>query len=476
MGAYAALVAQVTFPAVDLCFSRLFWENLLTYATSTLMNQVTTALDSILAEYRLPGASVIWYQNGHLTSANAGVICGDALYTTDSRFRIGCLVKVLTASQIMALVDDGLLDLNRPVSHYIPELTELDAGCLSEITPRQLLCHESGIIASFQYQGRRLDTANLLDALAGKSNEDLFVAEPGHHCSYSNVGYVLLALLIESLRNKSWIDDLDEKILGPLGIILHRDPSPLSNDSVPFGLCLNKEYEGPYLTYAPNAIVPADGGNLAMSATDLMKIARMHLNEGRNEAGDAVLSALSVREMQSYVASPSGPWPGLKGLAYGWLGYADGSFGFSGDGIRQHVLIRILPNEGVGLVVVANYHSAGILFGEMWKTCMSSVASRPVSKDAIPRLSAKDVSLEAGFALTFTESFRELTIRWKDGQGELELASGQENRRVEMLHLDGVHFVAPRLGTFCNLWLLSESAPGSQVDYLWNGVSMLRSA
>lgn len=440
------------------------------------MNHIATALESILAEYQLPGASVICYHNGQMTSANAGKIVGDADYTSDSRFRIGCMVKVLTASQVMTLVDDGLLDLDRPLSHYIPALNQLDAGLLRKVTSRQLLCHESGLITTFQFQGERLDTANILEALAGKSSHELFVADPGLHCSYSNVGYVLLALLIEVLRNKNWIDDLDERILRPLGIVLHRGTTPQEGDDVPFGLCLNKDYQGPYLTYVANSIIPADGGNLALSAADLMKIARMHLNAGRNDAGDVVLSEWSVREMKSYIATPSGPWPGMKGLAYGWLGYGDGSFGFSGDGVRHHVLIRILPQEELGLVVVANYHSAGVLFGELWKACINTVANKPVARDAAPRLSAKDISLEAGFALAFTDSFREVMIRWDGGQGELELASGHEHKRMEMLHLDGVHFLAPKLGTFCNLWLLSDVASGKRIDYLWNGVSMMRSS
>jgi hypothetical protein len=59
--------------------------------------------------------------------------------------------------------------------------------------------------------------------------------------------------------------------------------------------------------------------------------------------------------MQRNIADPSGSWANMKGLAYGWLAYADGSYGFSGDDVRQHVLIRILPEKNSGLVIVANY-------------------------------------------------------------------------------------------------------------------------
>lgn len=443
-------------------------------------DQLQTALETVLAEYQLAGASVILYHNDKMISANAGIISAeDGEYNVDTKFRIGCLVKVLTASQIMALVDDNLLDLSLPIAGYLPALNALNSSALSLVTAKQLLCHESGLVANFYYQDEKLTTVNLIDALSKKSDEELFISKPGEHCSYSNVGYVLLAYLIEQLRQKSWVDDLDERILRPSDIVFQESGQEGVNSKVPFGLCLNKSYQGPYLTFEPKDITPADGGALALSATELMQIAKLHLKQGISDTSKQVLSEQSVQNMQSNIANPSGPWASMKGLAYGWLAYADGSYGFSGDGIRQHVLIRILPTENIGLVIVANYHSAGILFNELWKYSLETIGCTPDIKQANQRMVNKAVELEEGFDLRFSDSSRQYRMYWMDGAGRVELTSNNpelfgDNKSVELLHVDHNHFVAPELGNFCNLWLLSEVNQNNDGNYLWNGVSLLR--
>ena len=65
--------------------------------------------------------------------------------TTDSVFQIGSITKVWTATVVMQLVDEGLLDLDAPVVEVLPELRLADPDVTKQVTMRHLLTHTSGI-------------------------------------------------------------------------------------------------------------------------------------------------------------------------------------------------------------------------------------------------------------------------------------------------------------------------------------------
>ena len=65
--------------------------------------------------------------------------------TTDSVFQIGSISKVWTATVVMQLVDEGLLDLDAPISEVLPELRLADPDVTKQVTMRHLLTHTSGI-------------------------------------------------------------------------------------------------------------------------------------------------------------------------------------------------------------------------------------------------------------------------------------------------------------------------------------------
>ncbi|MEU6729394.1 serine hydrolase [Nonomuraea wenchangensis] len=65
--------------------------------------------------------------------------------TTDSVFKIGSITKIWTATLIQQLVDDGVLDLDRPVRDYLPGFRLRDPAATAALTARHLLTHTGGI-------------------------------------------------------------------------------------------------------------------------------------------------------------------------------------------------------------------------------------------------------------------------------------------------------------------------------------------
>ena len=103
---------------------------------------------ALLADkHGVPGASLAILEGDQVAEAAYGVlnIRSGVEATTDSLFQIGSITKAWTATLVMQLVDEGLLDLDEPVVTYLPEFKVADADVTRTVTTRHLLAHTSGI-------------------------------------------------------------------------------------------------------------------------------------------------------------------------------------------------------------------------------------------------------------------------------------------------------------------------------------------
>jgi CubicO group peptidase (beta-lactamase class C family) len=132
--------------------------------------------------------------------------------TLGTVFDLASVTKVAaTTMAVMLLVDRGALDLDTPLSRYLPEL---DRGGKDRITARQLLTHTSGL-PSWQplyYQAERPE--EVLAAIASMPL-DWGVGEERH---YSDLGFMILGFLVEAVSGMSMDDFLSTELYGPLGL------------------------------------------------------------------------------------------------------------------------------------------------------------------------------------------------------------------------------------------------------------------
>jgi CubicO group peptidase (beta-lactamase class C family) len=175
-------------------------------------------LPELLAKYKVPGAAVGVYAGGEVVDFAAGVLsrATGVEATTDSVFQIGSITKTWTATLVMQLVDDGLLDIDKPVVTYLPDFKLADQDAANSMTVRQLLCHTAGFEGDvFTDTGNNDDCVEkYLETLA--ADPQLF--PPGELFSYNNAGYVVLGRLIEVLRQKPYDQALREHLFAPLGL------------------------------------------------------------------------------------------------------------------------------------------------------------------------------------------------------------------------------------------------------------------
>src|SRR3954454_12246820 len=108
-------------------------------------------LAALAEEHGVVGASLAIQSGSQVLTAATGVLNLETRHpvTPDSLFQVGSITKVWTATLAMQLVDEGLLELDRPVVSYLPEFRVADPDVTRTVTARQLLTHTSGIDGDF---------------------------------------------------------------------------------------------------------------------------------------------------------------------------------------------------------------------------------------------------------------------------------------------------------------------------------------
>ncbi|MFI6908415.1 serine hydrolase domain-containing protein [Nonomuraea sp. NPDC050394] len=150
---------------------------------------------------------------------------------TDGLFRIGSTTKTFTATLVLQLVAEGRITLDTPVDDHLPEY-----GLDRRITVRMLLQHTSGV---FNFTGEYYPDGTFGPGIPGlgkewvvdnrsrtyKPDELVRLAlskparfEPGTAWSYSNTNYVLARLLVEKITGGTFAEEMEARILHPLGL------------------------------------------------------------------------------------------------------------------------------------------------------------------------------------------------------------------------------------------------------------------
>ncbi|MGW6449671.1 serine hydrolase domain-containing protein [Lentzea sp. NPDC055074] len=232
-------------------------------------------LAELVEEHGVVGAQVAVLHNGEITDMAAGVlnnVTGEEV-TTDSLFQIGSITKVWTATLVQQLVNEGLLDLDRPVRDVLPEFTLADEEAARIITPRHLLTHTGGFEGDLWH-----DTGNgddMIEKYVERMADARQEVPPGELYTYCNSGFVVLGRIVEVLRGKPFNAVLRERLIDPLGL----RTAATSHAEYATRTCATGHL-GKDLKPAEKLMTEADapaGAVLAMSARDLAEFARMHL-------------------------------------------------------------------------------------------------------------------------------------------------------------------------------------------------------
>ncbi|MDD4518574.1 MAG: serine hydrolase, partial [Limnochordia bacterium] len=137
---------------------------------------------------------------------------------TDTQFNIGSISKVFTALGVLLLCDDALVELDKPVTTYLPEFSMEDPR-YTEITVRMLLNHSSGIAGTNMKTGfgTEKNRSYVMETLAELTKGNL-KHNPGDVSVYCNDGFTLAEAIIERVSGMSYADFLGLRVFSKTGM------------------------------------------------------------------------------------------------------------------------------------------------------------------------------------------------------------------------------------------------------------------
>jgi CubicO group peptidase (beta-lactamase class C family) len=188
--------------------------------------------DSVRNEWHVPGLAIGIVKDGKVIFSQAfgwRDLARELPVTTRTVFPIGSATKPFTAMAAAILVDDGIIDIDKPLHKLLPAFRLYNDYATFNITARDLLCHRSGIAGQY----------DLLWLTTNLNRETLFrrlryfkpSAELRDKFQYSNIGYTVAGILVEQLSDMKWEEFLNERVFRPLGM---KRTSFLASESTSF--------------------------------------------------------------------------------------------------------------------------------------------------------------------------------------------------------------------------------------------------
>lgn len=265
--------------------------------------------------------------------------------TLETRFNIGSMNKMFTATAIMQLVQKRRIRLSDPVGKYLPDYPNKDIA--SKVTIEHLLTHTGGTGNIFgpEYSEHRLELRTHADyvKLFG-TRPPAF--EPGSRFEYSNFGPVLLGLVIENVTRQSYFDYVRRHVYKPAKMI--RTGSEPIDELLPntaIGYMRSPDGGRKPNTETLSYRATAAGGGYS-TAGDLARFADALL-------GNELLNADNTRTMLT------GKTEAVRGMRYAY-GFEDlrhegaGSVGHGGAAPGVNSTLLMLPASGYVVVVLTN--------------------------------------------------------------------------------------------------------------------------
>lgn len=370
-----------------------------------------------------------------------------------TQFRIGSTTKTLTALAVMQQVEAGAIDLDAPITRYLPGFELAEPGQAGRITVRHLLTHASGLHDTSARDESDLfgptDPGAMARWVAAQAGSAPY-APPGRFWNYSSANYMYAGHILERVSGLSYPAYMDARVFGPAGMA---DSTLYAEAAVARGNFAFGHYNNPFsgrleiydLNQANNwARHPTGYANA--TAGDLVRFASLLM-----AGGAPLVTAESVRAMQSRQQSLDlgrDQYYGLGTFIEPFHGrlmihHDGGAWGWSAT-------LKWIPEAGVAVATVSNVGGRTLTNAT---TCALAAFVAPGPSQP-PQACAMDPTAGDRFVGTYqgTASFGErwvLHVTRPSPGGELSL-------RVER---DGADPLETGLTQDCGLWL--ASGPGS---------------
>ena len=324
-----------------------------------------------LARYKTPGMGVGVIRNGEVLFA--GGFGYKDLETkeridADTMWAIASCSKSFTGTLLGMLVDDGVLDFDRPIKDYLPYFKMYDAFATAECTLRDMMCHRTGL-ASY-------DAVWSDDTIKERSElwRRLQYLKPNlpfrYKAQYNNYMVDMAAHVAEKVTGKSWDDMVTDRIFRPLGMTRSSTLVKYLNESENVCSGYWPGEDGPFKVAHWNSDVSAPAGGINSTINDMLKYLDFHLKRGVLPDGTRLMKEETMRDLHMQnIRYTLWPWrfdevSPIGGYAMGW--YNDN---YRGEPMYWHLgeiegfgtLQCCLPKSQIGIILYNNLQCPDIL-------------------------------------------------------------------------------------------------------------------
>ena len=321
---------------------------------------------AVLQDGKVPGAAVIILKDDKvLLSQGFGKrnVAENLEVTPRTLFPIGSSSKAFTAAAIAMLVEEGKLEWDTPVRHYLPTFQLHDHFASERITVRDFLCHRSGLPRhEFLWYGSDMTRKEMVERLAYLEPNVDFRAR----YQYNNLMYATAGYLIELVTGQTWEEFVATRIFKPLGMSSSNTAVEASQKTDDYALPYEEKKDSieevPFYTKF-QAMGPA--GSISTNLEDIEHWLRFQLNEGKHGETQLLAAEQVAQNHTPQMVVPRGQdipmnkYPEIANWCYG-QGWSVGSYrghsmvqhGGSIDGFMAEV--ALLPDDHIAVAVFTN--------------------------------------------------------------------------------------------------------------------------
>lgn len=344
-------------------------------------------VDSLFAEWDRadsPGAAVAVLKDGRILlerGYGSAQLEHAVPITPATVFHVASVSKQFTAFGVVLLAQQGRLSLDDDVRIHLPELPDLG----SPVTVRQLIHHTGGIRDQWELlamAGWRLDdviTKDHILSMMRRQRELNF--PPGSEHLYSNMGYTLLAEIVERVGGRPFPEWMAENVFEPLGMTsthMHTDHEHIVPGRA---YSYRRDRDGGWR----NAVLSYANAGATSLFTTVGDLARwLHNLETGAVGGDAAIAQMRERAVLTDGDTIDYAFAIVRGEHRGRTTWSHGG---ADAGFRSNVLL--FPEERLGVVVLGNlapFDAAGLARGVADVVLGTEPAAAPVAtQGATPR-------------------------------------------------------------------------------------------
>ncbi len=323
------------------------------FQTAPVSGQFDSISDKIakeLKEQNVPSISVAVARDGKIIWEEAfgwADIEKRIPATVHTPYSLASISKPITATGLMILVEENLIDLDKPVNGYLGEGKVNGRAWEPDLaTIRRVMSHTAGLPLHYHffYADEQYTKPPMDETIRRYGN---LVTAPGERYQYSNLGYGIIDHVISRVSGRSYKDFMKERVFEPLGMTRTSvDPDPdlgeedavrynSAGESIPF---YDFDHPGASAVYS--------------SAHDLVRFGMFHLKD-RPEGREAIISDEAIDEMKT-------PVPPAEGYGLGWSEYTRGSvrrIAHSGGMGGVSTTLILLPDHDIVVTVLSNKSS-----------------------------------------------------------------------------------------------------------------------